>query len=97
MTRLPVLDKVFEKSMHKRTVHFTNKFDIPNSNQFGFIPEHNPSDALLEFLDNAHEAMNKNNVLLAIFLGFYKTYVTVDNEELLQKQESCGLRGKSLP
>ena len=55
---LPVLAKVFEKFMHKRMVDFINKFRILNSNQFVFIQDHNTSDALLEFLDIAYEAMN---------------------------------------
>ena len=71
-TILVVSAKGFEKLMHKWMVDFINKFNIINSNQFGFIPDHKTSDALLEFLDNAYEAMNKNIVLLAIFLDFSK-------------------------
>ena len=40
---------------------FINKFNIPNSNHFGFIPNHNTSDALMDFHDNAYEAMNKKS------------------------------------
>ena len=75
---------------------FINKFNFLNSNQFGFIPDHKTPDALLEFLDNAYEAMNVNKVLLAIFLDFSKTIETVDHEILLRKLEFYGFRGKCL-
>ena len=39
---------------------FINKFNTLNSNQIEFIPDHNPSDEILEFLNNAYEAMSKN-------------------------------------
>ena len=48
----------------------STKLNILNSNQFWFVPDHSTSDALLEFIDNAYEAMNKNKVLLAFFLFF---------------------------
>ena len=81
-TTLPVLAKVFEELMHKRIIDFINKFNILNSDQFVLIPDHNTSNALLEFLDNAYEAMNKNNVLLAISRDFSKAVDTVDHEIL---------------
>ena len=96
ITTLPVLAKVFEKLLHKRMMDFVNKFNILNYNQFGFIPDHNTYDALLEFLDNAYEAMIKNKVLLAIFLDFSKVFDTVDPEILLSKLEFYAFRGKSL-
>lgn len=51
---------------------FIIKFHILNSNQFGFLPDHNTSDALKEFLDIAYEALNENEVLLATFLDFFQ-------------------------
>ena len=48
-------------------IDFIIKFEILNFDQIGFIPDHNTSDALLAFLDNEYEAMNKNKMLLPIF------------------------------
>ena len=70
ITTSPVLAEVFEKLMHVRMMDFINKFNFLNSNQFGFILVLSTSDALMEFLDNASEAMNKNKMLLAIFFLF---------------------------
>ena len=72
-------------------------FNVLNSNQYGFIPDHNTFVALLEFLDNAYEAMNKNKVYLDIFLDFFKAFFdTVEHGILLRKLEFCGFRGRSL-
>ena len=95
-TTLPVLAEVFENLLHKRMMDLINKFIILNSKRFGFIPDHNLSDALLEFLDNAYEVMNKNKVLLAIFLDFSKVFHKVDNQIILRKLEFYGFRDKNL-
>ena len=47
---------------------FINRFNILNSNQFGFLVGQNTSDAITEFLDKANDAINQNRVLLTIFL-----------------------------
>ena len=60
------------------------------------IPDHNTSDALLEFLDIEYEALNENKLLLAVFLDFSKAFDTVDHKMLLRKLEFYGFRGKSL-
>ena len=96
ITTVPALAKVFKKLMHTRMMDFINKFKFLNSNQFGFILVHNISYALLEFLDNAYEAMNKHKVLLAIFLDLPKAFHTVDHEIQLRKLEFYCFRGKSL-
>ena len=96
ITTLPVIAEVFEKSMHKQIMDFINKFNILNSNQFVLIPDHNTSYALLEFHNNAYEAMNRKKVLLAIFIDFSKAFDTVDHEILLRKLEFKGFIGTSL-
>ena len=75
---------------------FINKFNTQNLNQFGFIADHNKSDALLEFLDNAYEAMNNNKVPQSIFHDFSKAFDTVDHAILLRQLEFFGFRGRNL-
>ena len=64
---------------------FKNRFNLLNSNQFGSIAGQNTSDAITKFLDNACDIINKNRVLLTIFLDFSKAFDTVDHEILLKK------------
>ena len=76
---------------------FINECNILNSNQIGFIPDHNTPDALLEFLDNAYEVMNKNKLFLAFFLDFFfKAFYTFDYEIILRKLDFYGFMCESL-
>ena len=53
ITTLPVLAKVFEKLAHKRMMCFISRFNLLNTNQFGFLAGQNTSDAPTDFLDKA--------------------------------------------
>ena len=82
--------------MGKRMMDFNYKFNILNSNQLGFLPDHNTSDALLQFLGNAYEPMNNNKVLPAIFHDFPKAIDTVDQKILMRQLDFFGFIGKTL-
>ena len=45
ITTLPILVKNFEKLAHKRLVCFIMRFNLLNSNQFGFLAGQNTSNA----------------------------------------------------
>ena len=70
ITTLSFLAKYFENFLHKRMIDFIYIFNLLNSSQFGITPDHNTSDAILEFLDIAYQALNISKLLLAIFLDF---------------------------
>ena len=74
-------------------MNFIKKFIILNFNQFGFIADNNKSDALMEFLDNEYEAMNKSKVVLVFFS---KALDTVVHEILLRNVEFYGFTGRTL-
>ena len=80
ITTLPVLAKVFEKLSHKRMMCLISRFNLLNTNQFGFLAGKNSSDAPTESLDKAYDAINQNRVLLTVVLDFSKTFDTVDHE-----------------
>ena len=96
ITTLPVLPKIFEKLAHKRMMCFISRFNLLNTNQFGFLAGQNTLDSLTEFLDKAYDAINQNRVLLTVFLDFSKAFDTVDHEILLKKLYFYGFRGKFL-
>ena len=85
ITTPPVSAKFFEKLAHKRIMCFINRFNLINTNQFGFLAGQNTADAVTEFLDETCDAINQNRVLLTLFLDFSKAFDTVDHEIFLMK------------
>ena len=92
ITTLSVFSKIFEKLVHKRMISFIKKFKILQNNQFGFQENKCTADAILEFLDNGYESLNKSKHLLTIYLDFSKAFDTISIDILLKKLEHYGFR-----
>ena len=88
ITTLHILAKIFEKLAYKRMNCFINRFNLPNSNQFGFLAGKNTYDAQTEFLDKAYDAIIQNRVFLTIFLDLSKAFNTVGQEVFNQQRSS---------
>ena len=56
---------------------FINKYNILYSHQYGFRPNHDTSQPLIQFLDKIYEGMNKDNpeYTIAIFLDLKKRLI----------------------
>ena len=85
ITTLSVFSKIFEKLVHKRMISFIKKFKLIPENQFGFQENKCTADAILEFLDNGYESLNKSKHLLTIYLDFSKAFDTISIPILLKK------------
>ena len=92
ITTLSVFSKIFEKLVHTRMISFIKKYNILPENQFGFQKNKCTGDAILEFIDNAYESLNKSKHLLTIFLDFSKAFDTISIDILLKKLEHYGFR-----
>ena len=79
ITTLPFLAENFEKLTQKRMICFINRFNLPNTNHFGFLAGQNTSDVFTEFLEKAQDTTNQIRVLLTVFLDFSKASDRVDH------------------
>ena len=96
ISTLSIFSKIFEKLVHKRMVSFISKYEIIKANQFGFQANKSTSDAIIDFLENLHDAFNEHKHYLAIFLDFSKAFDTICHDILLKKIERMGFRGPIL-
>ena len=73
---------------------FLEKYDLLNTNQFGFQQKRGTTDALVNFLEGIREDWeNGFKEVNAVFIDLKKAFDTVEQNLLLEKLENIGMRG----
>ena len=90
---LSSFSKILEKLMSNRLSNFLNNCDILNKYQFGFRNNQSTYMALVILLENLHNALDKGEYAIGIFLDFQKAFNTVNHGILLDKLSHYGIRG----
>ena len=90
---LSSFSKILEKLMSNRLLNFLNNCDKLNKYQFGFRNNHSTYMALVILLENLHNALDKGECAIGIFLDFQKAFDTVNHGILLDKLSHYGIRG----
>ena len=93
---LPVLSKLIEKIMFRRTVKHLEDHDVIFAKQFGFRTNHSTNDAIHLLIGELLDGLKDKNKILAIFIDLKKAFDTVDHSLILTKLESYGIRGGEL-
>lgn len=96
ISSLPLLNKIFEKLLHKRLTSFLESNDIFTNNQFGFRKNMSTNDAVNNLLSSIYKAMEEKEFLGAVFIDLSKAFDTVPHDLLLKKLEHYGVRGIAL-
>ena len=79
--------------MYDRLYSFLVKYSILYSFQFGFRKAHSTYMALTCMLDKLHNALERGEYAIGIFIDFRKAFDTVDHDILLYKLYHYGVRG----
>jgi hypothetical protein len=81
-TLCKVLERILAKIIFQRT-----KSLWLNNQQFGFLPGMSTTDALIQVIEDWANAIDKNQIIWAIFFDFSKAFDLVDHEILMRKLE----------
>ena len=88
--------KILEKSLCTRIVQFLEKTNVLNCSQYGFRKNHLPVSAISMFLEKLHQALDKGEPCIALFLDIAKAFDSINYPILHEKLEAAGIRGISL-
>ena len=93
---LPILSKIFERSVKYQLMKFCSDHSIFYKNQFGFMNNKSTCDALIELTENIYDKLNDKKNTLGIAIDLKKAFDSVDHKILLKKLMFYGVRGISL-
>ena len=82
--------------MYNRLTTYLDEKNIISEKQFGFMAKKSTSDAIINYLNNVYDSINKSKYLLSIFIDFRKAFDTVNHSILLDKLSFYGIRGLPL-
>lgn len=90
---LSIFSKIIEKVVKCRLVNYLDNLQFFSNKQYGFRSKRNTSDALLNFMTQVYEEVNKGKCSAGIFVDVMKAFDTVDHEILLSRMYDAGVRG----
>ena len=93
ITLLSIFDRIFEKVMYKRMIHFINFKNILFSSQYGFREGFSTEHAIVDIVCAIQSNMDKRLFTRGIFIDLRKVFDTFNHQILLKKLNYYGFRG----
>ena len=90
---LPVFSKILERLMYNRIIQFIDTFSILHDDQFGFRKSRSTSMALNVLVDKYHQAVQKKQYMVGLFIDLSRAFDTLSHDILLSKLYKYGIRG----
>ena len=86
------LNKILEKTFHKRVYSFLEKYQCIYSLQFGFRKKHSTNHTLIDITETIRQALDSKQYACGVFVDFQKAFDTVNHDILIAKMEHYGIR-----
>ena len=82
--------------MYNRVCNYLNDNNILFRKQFGFRKGYSTDHALIKLTDSIYDSFNQNKYILGVFIDSSKAFDTVDDNILIDKLNSYGIKNNSL-
>jgi hypothetical protein len=92
---LPAFSKVIEKVLYNILTDYLNKYNLLNSQQFGFRKRLSTEDAIFRLTHEIMNALNNRLIVGGIFFDLAKAFNSVNHSRLVQKLPNYGIVGKA--
>ncbi len=81
--------------VYNRSYDFLCKYDILYTKQYGFWTSHSTYMAILDFINDINNVIDKDMKTIGIFMDLSKAFDTIDHDILLYKLYHYGFIGIS--
>ena len=78
--------------MHNRLFKYLSENCILYENQLGFQTSHSTEHAILLFVNQLYQSLDKSKFTLGIFIDLNKAFDTMDHKILTKKLELCWIK-----
>ena len=89
-----VAGKAMEKIIRDKLVNHMERNNLFNKSQHGFVSSRSCTTQLLEFMEEATQALDRGEDVDVIYLDFAKAFDKVPHKRLLKKLTGYGIKGK---
>ena len=90
---LSFFSKILEKIVYNIVFDFLCENEILYDYQFGFRSKHGTQQAPITLVDNVTKSLDRNNIVISLFIDLKKAFDTVHHWILLRKLYAYGIRG----
>lgn len=96
ITKLSVLDKIFEEVLLNRLKQHTKANKIINEDQFGFVENSNTLAACIKCVETIYEKMDRKRYIALLSIDLVKAFDSVIIDCLLNALYQIGITGNNL-
>lgn len=89
---VPIYEKVLEMIVRDQLLNFLNENKVLIDCQSGFRAKHSCESSVLYMCNDWLREIDRNRIILAVFIDFKRAFETVDRKLLLKKLERMGIR-----
>lgn len=93
---LSTLEKILEHYVSMHIKKYIVEQNIISEQQYGFQRGRSTATLLKKFTDVINSKLNKNRVIIALFIDYKKAFDTINHRLLIETLDNIGVRGKLL-